>query len=64
MTRPVESTAITCPVCFETFEIVVDVSEGREQEFIYDCEICCRPIVVKLRISGDGTVSTEVDYGN
>jgi transcription elongation factor Elf1 len=34
---------ITCPYCGENFELVVDCSIP-EQEYIEDCEVCCRPI--------------------
>jgi len=34
---------ITCPYCSENFELVVDCSIP-EQEYIEDCEVCCRPI--------------------
>ena len=37
------SKAITCPYCGENFELVVDCSIP-EQEYIEDCEVCCRPI--------------------
>lgn len=32
-----------CPYCWETIEIVVDLSLG-EQEYIEDCSVCCHPI--------------------
>ena len=34
---------IYCPYCGETIEIVIDCSIT-EQEYIEDCEVCCRPI--------------------
>lgn len=64
MPRPEESTSITCPICFETFEIVVDLSAGSRQSFVYDCEICCHPIQVKLTISKKGAIKVESDYAN
>jgi hypothetical protein len=41
---------IQCPYCWESFEILIDPSEGEEQNFVYDCEVCCRPIDVEVRI--------------
>jgi hypothetical protein len=44
---------IQCPYCWEYFEIMVDASEGDDQSFVYDCEVCCRPIDVQVRIQGE-----------
>jgi ribosomal protein S27E len=43
--------AITCPHCGEDFEVSFDPSEG-DAEFIIDCEVCCRPMTV--RVAADG----------
>ena len=42
---------IACPFCGESFEVLLDDTEG-EQSLITDCEICCRPMVVTAMISG------------
>jgi len=44
---------IQCPYCWEYFEIMIDASEGEAQAFVYDCEVCCRPIDVQIRIDGE-----------
>ncbi len=44
---------IQCPYCWESFEILIDPSEGEDQSFVYDCEVCCRPIDVQVRIVGE-----------
>jgi hypothetical protein len=44
---------IQCPYCWETFSILVDPSEGEDQSFVYDCEVCCRPIDVQVRFTGE-----------
>ena len=41
---------VECPYCGETFEITVDPAEGPRQEWTIDCEICCQPINVRIRI--------------
>ncbi len=53
---------ITCPHCGEIFPMQIDTSQ-REQSFIEDCTVCCRPIsltiqcrpgeIVDLAISND-----------
>lgn len=41
--------AIVCPHCGETFPLAFDVSEG-SAEFGIDCEVCCRPMTVTVRM--------------
>ena len=45
---------IECPHCGETFSLAFDVSEG-SADFIIDCEVCCRPMSVCVRVS-DGEI--------
>lgn len=40
-----------CPYCGESITMLVDPSEG-DQQYIEDCEVCCNPIGVRLRVSG------------
>lgn len=49
----VESTRVQCPYCWERFEILVDCSV-ESQEYIEDCEVCCRPIQFEVEIDDDG----------
>ena len=50
-----ESVDVQCPTCFETIAVLVDFSAGISQEFIYDCEVCCRPMSIRIRAqSGEG----------
>jgi transcription elongation factor Elf1 len=48
-----DALAIECPHCGQTFSLVLDTSEGSAQ-FTADCEICCRPMTVSVRINDDG----------
>ena len=43
---------IACPYCGEKIELVVDCSIP-EQEYIEDCEVCCRPINLLITIEGN-----------
>ena len=40
---------ITCPHCGEDFETTFDPGEGGAQ-FVIDCEVCCCPISVTVRV--------------
>jgi hypothetical protein len=42
-----------CAVCGELIETVVDESQGDVQRYTEDCQVCCRPNVLHVRIHGD-----------
>jgi len=46
-----------CPYCAESLSMAVDLSGGARQSFIYDCEVCCRPIQINLEFEGGVVVS-------
>ena len=48
-----EESEVTCPYCWETIVLEVDLSAG-SQTYTEDCSVCCRPIVVHLRVGDDG----------
>ena len=48
------SETVDCPYCGEMNEIEVDPSAGRRQSYTEDCQVCCRPWVVKIKIDADG----------
>jgi hypothetical protein len=41
------SGTIECPYCGQDCEIAIE-SEVRSQQFTTDCQICCRPFLVKV----------------
>lgn len=47
-----EETEITCPYCWETIVVEVDLSAG-SQTYTEDCSVCCHPIVLRLRVDED-----------
>ena len=48
-----ESTAdVICPYCGEAVTIAVDPGGGSAQEYVEDCEVCCRPWNVRVRFVG------------
>jgi hypothetical protein len=38
-----EEAQITCPFCWESLTILLDLSLP-EQDYIEDCQVCCQPI--------------------
>ena len=43
---------LSCPYCGEVIQIVVDCSLA-EQDYIEDCQVCCRPINFSISINND-----------
>ena len=54
-----EQTEITCPYCAQGFGVEIDHTGGEQQEWITDCEVCCRPIVVRFHFEDDELVGLE-----
>lgn len=55
----VAPTAISCPYCGESIEILIDC--GIEaQSYIEDCQVCCRPITMDVVIDAEGNPQVEV----
>ena len=48
----IEST-FTCAYCFETITTSIDVSGGMHQEYIEDCQVCCRPNLLRITVAED-----------
>jgi hypothetical protein len=46
--------AIRCPYCGKRVEIGLDPGSGPKQEYVEDCEVCCRSVVVSVRYAQDG----------
>ncbi|NCF13220.1 MAG: CPXCG motif-containing cysteine-rich protein [Verrucomicrobiaceae bacterium] len=41
-----ETTPVTCPACFQSFDVTLPPAEECPCEVDYDCEVCCRPMVI------------------
>jgi hypothetical protein len=54
-----ETARIDCPYCGEQIDILIDGSVS-EQEYVEDCQVCCRPILLQITVGGDGTPSVSV----
>jgi predicted RNA-binding Zn-ribbon protein involved in translation (DUF1610 family) len=52
--------AYACPYCGEqNYYSGVDPSAGTRQRLVEDCPVCCRPIVLTIRIDGEGDALVE-----
>jgi hypothetical protein len=54
---------VRCPYCGEPMQMQVDARDGADQNFVSDCEVCCRPIRFHVRIEedGDAVVSAQAE---
>lgn len=48
--------SFSCPHCGVELSVCLDPSSGRGQNFIQDCEVCCRPIQITVRFEGEEIV--------
>jgi hypothetical protein len=44
-----------CPSCGESIVVPVSI-EGRDQEYVEDCPVCCSPVVLRVHVGDDGEV--------
>ncbi|MBU2966616.1 CPXCG motif-containing cysteine-rich protein [Amphritea sp. 2_MG-2023] len=49
--QSIETVSQSCPYCGEPIVLLVDCSAG-DQQYIEDCQVCCKPITVELRLEG------------
>jgi hypothetical protein len=52
---------VCCPYCGEVNEIALDPGSGSHQEYVEDCQVCCRPWQVAVQYLPDGSVEVSVD---
>lgn len=59
MTGRVETAHVQCPACGEKIELLIDCSVAR-QEYVEDCEVCCRPMNVAVSVDRAGFPGVRV----
>ena len=57
---PVDEAEIICPHCGAPVVIALDPAGGANQEYVEDCEVCCRPWLVQVHYAG-GSVDVSVE---
>jgi len=48
-----ESVDISCPYCGEQINVLIDCSID-SQQYIEDCQVCCRPINLTIALDAAG----------
>ena len=52
------SWTIDCPYCGEAIEVLLDPSID-SQNYIEDCQVCCRPIQLAVSITADEQITVQ-----
>ena len=50
---------VSCPYCGKTNVVLFDCTVT-PQEYIEDCQTCCRPIIFKIRLSANDELLVSV----
>ena len=45
---------VLCPYCGEINQLTLDPGSGPDQEYVEDCQVCCRPWRVSVQYGGGG----------
>lgn len=46
--------SVVCPYCGEENEIGIDAGSGNDQDYVEDCQVCCRPWRVMVSYDEEG----------
>lgn len=49
-----------CAYCLQVNETLVDPTGGEHQEYMEDCQICCRPNLLTVTIDPEWTVAEVI----
>ncbi len=50
---------VHCPYCGEAIEVLIDPQEAGQQ-YIEDCQVCCKPIIFEVAVDSMGNLSVSV----
>ena len=54
---------INCPYCGETISVLID-PEDSGQQYVEDCQVCCKPITFVAMIEGEDELRVTVHDEN
>lgn len=54
---------VSCPYCGEFIEVLIDTEEVGQQ-YIEDCQVCCRPITFSVSTTMEGEVMVSLHDEN
>lgn len=50
---------VSCPYCGESIGVLID-HEEEGQQYIEDCQVCCRPIIFSVSVDSIGNLFVSV----
>jgi hypothetical protein len=53
----IELSHYDCPACGEEIPVPLELDGSAHQEYVEDCPVCCRPIVLRVDVDRDGRAS-------
>ena len=56
----IEEYFFTCPYCWQPISVLLDLSVT-EQRYVEDCEVCCRPILIRYAVKDKEITVFEAD---
>lgn len=56
-----EDSQIQCPHCGESMWVEIDPSGTDRQEYIEDCQVCCKPITLRITRNPEGEFEVYAD---
>jgi hypothetical protein len=57
--QSLEQQAVSCPYCGEAIDVLIDHQDAGDQ-YIEDCQVCCRPITFSVSVDPSGHLSVSV----
>ena len=58
------SISVTCPTCFESFDVTAPPLSEVPCTVDYDCEVCCRPMSISFWEEDDEVVGEAIGLGS
>ncbi len=57
--EPLAEQTVSCPYCGESIVVLIDHEDAGDQ-YIEDCQVCCRPITFNVSVDSTGRLSVSV----
>ncbi|HBE67169.1 MAG TPA: CPXCG motif-containing cysteine-rich protein [Planctomycetaceae bacterium] len=54
-----DETTYVCDCCGEEIVITIDISAGRDQDYVEDCPVCCNPMHISLHLDDEGNPDAD-----
>lgn len=55
---------VTCPACFQVFEVAAPWPDETPCDVDYDCEICCHPMRILFEVEDGEVIAAACGLGD